>query len=295
MQQTVFNIIFSLLLVLAICQQNNPAPQPYKAPEAPLGFLQPFLPFRPSAQPNSEEEPAPARNTAPETREPSPQPQTREPQQHVPQPTPSQQSPEAPWGSPQPFIHFRPSAQPNPEHQGNNPQPAIVLVPVPQNSNDDSNSDSQGQQQRIMQNAQNIKDQCDQFITPDEATTTLPQTSLHSNTITVTMTVTYGVNGNQQTLVKICGALRSALTQNSGREFNDCVWNRTSPLKRQAGAVWQGSTESPATNATQTPEPSPSDSSTLSPEPDNDNGNGAGSLFTSLMSIILIIGIGFLL
>jgi hypothetical protein len=164
---------------------------------------------------------------------------------------------------------------------------------VPQNSNDDSSLESQNQAQRITENAQKIKDQCDQFITPDEATTTVPQTNLHSNTITVTMTVTYGATGNQQTLAKICNALRTALSQNSGRDFNDCVWTRASPLKRQAGAVWQGSTESPSLNTTETQTPSPA----WNPEPDNgnENGNGAGSLFTSLLSIILIIGIGFLL
>jgi hypothetical protein len=345
MQQTVFNIIFSLLLVLAISQQNILAPQP----ETLWGSLQPFLPFRPSAQSESESPvPAPARSPnpvprqAPEptTRSPRPAPsrpapsrQAPQPQQHVLQPTPQRQSPEtrvpqpapykapeAPWGSPQPFMPFRPSPQsdnekqpqPNqnpapqpykaPEAPWGSPQPFMPFRPSPQSdnekqpqpnqnpepamlvptSNDDSSTESRNQEQKIRDNALKIKEQCDQFLNPDEATTTAPQTNLRSNTITVTMTVTFGNTGNQQTLAKICSALRTACSQNSGRDFNDCVWNRTS----QAGAVWEGSTVSPAL-VTETPNP------TTSPVEVNDN--GAGGLFTSILSIILIIGIGFLL
>jgi hypothetical protein len=287
MQQTVFNIIFSLLLVLAISQQNILAPQP----ETLWGSLQPFLPFRPSAQSESESPvPAPARSPnpvprqAPEptTRSPRPAPsrpapsrQAPQPQQHVLQPTPQRQSPEtrvpqpapykapeAPWGSPQPFMPFRPSPQSDNEKQpqpNQNPEPAM-LVPT---SNDDSSTESRNQEQKIRDNALKIKEQCDQFLNPDEATTTAPQTNLRSNTITVTMTVTFGNTGNQQTLAKICSALRTACSQNSGRDFNDCVWNRTS----QAGAVWEGSTVSPAL-VTETPNP------TTSPVEVNDNGAG---------------------
>jgi hypothetical protein len=94
----------------------------------------------------------------------------------------------------------------------------------------------------INQSADNIKQEIDSQLDPNEANTTKCSSTLKStsNQIRVDMTVTLLDASNDQTLRKICNAWRNALTTRCGREFEDCMW--MSRTKRQAGGVYAGTT-----------------------------------------------------
>jgi hypothetical protein len=299
--------------------ESNPTPQPARAPQTtnPVPSPQVKVPStNPVPQPQVR---VPSTNPVPQPQvkvpstNPVPQPQVKVPSTNpVPQPqvkVPStnpvpQPQVKVPSTNPVPQPQVKaPESKPSPQPQvkvpeSPKPQPnTIILVPVPQplkeqpaspnpvpqprspnpvpQSGDGSSDKSKGQEKQIRDNAVQIKADIDQSISAQEATTTIPTTYLYLDQITVEITVTLGANGTQETLDIICDTWRNSLTKNCGREFNDCTWTQTT--KRQAtGNVFQGSTVSPA------------------PITDDDDSSGS-LLFSSILSSILFVGIGFLL
>jgi hypothetical protein len=272
--------------------QVKPSPQPQvKEPESPQPHVPTKAPENQNPQPHT-----PARE--PETLNPVPQPQVKVPETQNPQPHTPAREPESPNPAPQPHVKVPESSNPAPQPhtpakipESSNPQwivpesPDFQVKPSPQpqvkepestkpatpnpvpDTDDGSSEKSKGEVKKIRDYAVQIKEDIDSSLSSEEATTTIPTTILKLDQITVEITVTLGINSTQQTLNKICETWRSSLTKNCGREFNDCNWTKMS--KRQAGAVYQGSTMSPAPGS-----------------------NGANQLLLSLILYIPLIGIG---
>jgi hypothetical protein len=255
---------------------TNPVPQPQvKVPSTnPVPQPQVKVPStNPVPQPQVK---VPSTNPVPQPQvkvpstNPVPQPQVKVPSTN-PVPSPQVKAPES-KPSPQPQVKVPESPK--------SPQPdTIILIPIPQpqSVSDGSSDKSKGEEKKIRDNALQIKEDIDQSLSSEEATTTIPTTILYLDQITVQITVTLGANGTQDTtLTKICDIWRNSLKNTCGRDFNNCTWTPTT--KRQAtGDVFQGSTVSPA------------------PATTPDGSNGGSLLFSSILSSILFVGIGFLL
>jgi len=112
--------------------------------------------------------------------------------------------------------------------------------PKSKRSSDDSSVESRKVEIAINDHADIINAEIENNLQTDEANISLSKTSLRSNVISVEITVTLGSTSTEQTLTKICDTWRSALTGNSGLEFDDCIWTRST--KRQAGSVFTGTT-----------------------------------------------------
>jgi hypothetical protein len=158
-------------------------------------------------------------------------------------------------------------------------EPAPQPSPAPGTQPDDGDSSYESKQQtaQILNDAQNITNSIEQSLNPGEASISNFIPTLYNDTITVIMTVTIGQNStsDEETLSKICDAWKAALTNSSGRIFNDCTWeNITSQnIKRAAGNVYLGTTFSNLTNTPypQSPQPDQQQSPAPSVIPDDEN------------------------